>query len=65
MAQVWLVMASLTKVTVTAPPQLSEAVGDAMLTAGKRLAHCTVTGAGQVIIGAVLSAAVYVTTQAF
>ena len=63
LAQVWLVMTSLINVTVTVPPQLSLVVAEAGLGAGTWLAHCTVTGAGQVIIGSELSKTVIVCEQ--
>src|SRR5687767_13763967 len=50
---------SPTCVTV-AGPQLSVAVTAPVLTAGSWLAHCTVTFAGQVIVGGVLSSTVMV-----
>ena len=48
-------MTSPACVTVTTPPQLSEVVTVVVLTGGTRLAHCTVTFIGHVIIGALLS----------
>ena len=58
------VVTSDTKVTVGVPPeQLSDAVTPPVLTAGIRLAHCTVTFAGQVIVGPVLSSTVIVCEQ--
>ena len=60
LAQVWLLVTSPTKVTVgAAPPQLSvPTVTLVVLAAGTWLAHCTVTGAEQEIVGAMLSTAV-------
>ena len=54
---------SLTKVTSTAPPQLSEAVTEAMFGAGTSEKHWTVTGPGQVIDGGVVSLTVIVCVQ--
>ena len=48
-------MASPTWVIVTAPAQLSDAVTEPVLGAGTLLAQETVMGAGQVIVGGVLS----------
>ena len=53
--QVWLLMTSPTKVTVTGP-QLSEAVTDPTLAGGTLDAQDTVTGPGQVMLGVALSA---------
>ena len=55
LAQVWLVITSPMKVTVTAPPQLSPVVTAVVFAAGTRLAQVTVTLAGQVMVGGVLS----------
>src|SRR5688572_11605558 len=55
-----LVTTSPTCVIVGVPLQLSEAVTLAVLTAGTWLAHSTVTLAGHVIVGAVLSNTVIV-----
>jgi len=52
--QVLFVMTSPTQVTVGVP-QVAEAVTDAVLAAGTLDAHCTVTAAGQVMLGAVVS----------
>src|SRR5688572_29833761 len=56
---VMLATTSPTCVTVTGP-QLSVAVTAPVLTAGSWLAHCTVTFAGQVIVGGLLSSTVIV-----
>ena len=56
-------MTSLTKVTVTGPPQLSEAVTRLVSGAGTNEAHCTVTGPGQVTDGGVVSLTVMVCVQ--
>ena len=58
-AQVWLLITSLIQVTV-AVLQLSLALPPAKSCAGTADAHCTVVGAGQLIVGAVLSTAVMV-----
>ena len=49
----WLDTASLTWVTVTEPPQLSEVLTAPVLTAGTRPAQDTVTLAGHVMDGGV------------
>ena len=49
-------------VTVTVPPQLS-LVGKLVLAGGTLLAHETVTFAGQVIVGGVLSKTVMIWAQ--
>ena len=54
---------SPTKVTVTAPPQLSDAVTEPMLGAGTCEKHWTAHGAGQVIDGGVVSLTVIVCVQ--
>src|SRR5438034_11348438 len=54
-AQVCPVIVSPTNVTATAPPQLSLAVTLLVSGAGTALAHCTVTGPGQVRLGGVVS----------
>jgi hypothetical protein len=54
LTQVWLTVTSLTNVT-TGVLHASLAVTLVMLGAGTRVAHCTVTGAGQVIVGGVIS----------
>ena len=55
---------SLTNVTTGAGPvQLSLVVTPAILGAGTWDAHCTVNGAGQVIVGGVLSNTVITWTQ--
>ena len=51
--QVWLLITSLICVTVTVPPQLSVAITNDGSGAGTWLAQLTVTGAGQVNVGAV------------
>ena len=54
--QVWFVVTSLTNVTTGAgPEQLSDVVTPAVFGAGTCEAQVTVIGAGQVIVGAVLS----------
>ena len=53
---------SLTQVT-TGVPQLSVAVTRLMSGAGTSVIHATVTGAGQVIIGGILSSTVIVCVQ--
>jgi hypothetical protein len=60
LAQVWLLIASPTWVTVTIPPHPSLVVTDEILTAGTCDAHDTVTGAGQVMLGGVTSFTVIV-----
>jgi len=50
-------------VTVTGPPQLSEAVTKLIFGAGTNEAHCTVTVAGQVMEGGVVSLTVMVCVQ--
>ena len=60
LAQVIFVITSPVWVTVTTPPQLSEVITDAIFAIGTWLAHCTVTSAGQVIEGGVLSKTVIV-----
>ena len=55
LTQVWLLITSLTKTTVTAPEQLSVAVIADGFGTGTEEGHSTVTGAGQVMEGAVLS----------
>src|SRR6188472_2689265 len=59
------VATSLTKVTVTAPPQLSVAVTAAMLGAGTAEKHWSVIAVGQVIEGGVVSMTVMVCAQVF
>ena len=51
------------KVTVTAPPQPSEAVTEAMFGAGTREKHCTLNAPAQVSVGAVVSLTVIVCVQ--
>jgi len=58
--QVWLVVTSLTKVTVGIPLQLSLAVTLAGFGTGTMAAHDTVALGGQVIVGNVLSNTVMV-----
>ena len=58
-----MVVTSLTKVTVVAPPQLSLAVTVSGFAGGTRFAHCTVTFGGQVIVGTVLSKTVITWAQ--
>ena len=58
--QVWLVVTSLTKVTVGIPLQLSLAVTLAGFGIGTKAAHDTVVLGGQVIVGNVLSNTVMV-----
>jgi len=54
--QVWLTVTSLTKVTIGAgPEQLSLVVTPAISGGGCMEAHCTVTPAGQVNVGGILS----------
>src|SRR5436309_1080361 len=53
--QLLVLITSLTQLTVTVPAQLSLAVTRLVLGAGTSAAHCTFTGAGQVIVGAVVS----------
>ena len=48
-------MTSLTKATVTAPPQLSLVMTPAGFVAGTRLAQVTVAAAGQETVGAARS----------
>ena len=59
------VATSLTKVTVTAPPQLSVAVTAVVLGAGTSEKHCTVAAAGQVSTGGVVSLTVIICVQVF
>jgi hypothetical protein len=54
-AQIILPVTSFTKFKVVAPLQLSVALTPAVVCAGTELAHVTVTAAGQVIVGAMLS----------
>src|SRR5687768_10724582 len=63
LAHVIFVMTSVATVTVTAPAQLSVATTAPVFAGGTRLAHCTVTFAGQVIVGGVLSKTVIVWAQ--
>ena len=56
-------MTSPTKMTVGVPPQLSEAVTNAVLEAGTRLAQDTVAAAGHEIVGSVISFTVMVCVQ--
>src|SRR5687768_17059017 len=53
-------MTSPAWLVVTMPMQLSEVMGEARSTGGTRLAHCTVTFIGHVIVGGVLSSTVKV-----
>lgn len=62
-AQLTLLVTSLTKVNVTVPVQLSVALTPAVVCAGMLLAHTTVTGFGQVMLGATLSNTVIVWLQ--
>lgn len=59
LGQVMLVVTSA-KVTTGVPPQLSDVMTLAGLPGGTALAHCTVTFAGQVIAGGVLSSTIMV-----
>ena len=52
-------------VTVTAPPQLSVAVTEAMFGAGTSEKHCTLNAPGQVSVGGVVSLTVIVCVQVF
>jgi hypothetical protein len=64
LAQVWLLIASPSCVTVVAPVlQLSVVVTSIVFGAGTCEAHDTVTGGGQVSIGGVLSNTVIVCAQ--
>src|SRR5687767_11096151 len=56
-------MTSPAWLVVTMPMQLSEVMGEARSTGGTRLAHCTVTFIGHVIVGGVLSSTVNVCVQ--
>src|SRR5687768_14524291 len=56
-------MTSPAWLVVTMPMQLSEVMGEARSTGGTRLAHCTVTFIGHVIVGGVLSSTVKVCVQ--
>ena len=56
-------VASPTKLTVVAPPQLSPAVTDAVLAVGTFDAHVTVVAAGQLSVGATLSNTVMICVQ--
>ena len=60
---VMLVITSLTSVTATVPPQLSDVITEAGFTGGTCAAHCTVTFGGQVIVGGVLSKTVITCAQ--
>lgn len=62
-AQLTLLVTSLTKLTVVAPPQLSAAVTDAVFCAGTALAQVTVWLPGQVMVGATLSNTVMICAQ--
>ena len=62
-AQLLELIESPTKVTLTAPPQPSLAVTLPVSGAGTALAQLTVTAAGQVILGAVVSLTVIVWVQ--
>src|SRR5262245_28449253 len=61
--QLLALMTSLCQATATSPPQLSEAATLSASGAGTRLAHCTVSGAGQVSEGAIVSTKVMCWTQ--
>src|SRR5437870_8495669 len=58
--QLLALITSLTQLTVTVPAQWSLAVTRLVLGAGTSPAHCTFTGAGQVMIGGVVSLTVIV-----
>jgi hypothetical protein len=60
LAQIMLLVTSLTKLKVVAPPQLSVALTPAVVCTGIALEHVTVTAAGQVMLGAMLSNTVIV-----
>src|SRR3989442_1409733 len=61
--QLLALMLSPTKLTVTAPPQLSLAVTRLVSGAGTAEAQLTFAGAGQTIVGAVISLTVIVCVQ--
>ena len=63
LAQIWLEITLLSKVTTTAPPQLSLVVTAVVLAAGTNPAQETVTLAGQVMLGGVWSKTVIVCAQ--
>jgi hypothetical protein len=63
LAQLTLLVTSLTKLNVVAPPQLSVALTPVVVCAGIALAHVTVTGPGQVIVGTMLSFTVMIWLQ--
>jgi hypothetical protein len=63
LAQVCPLVTSLTKVIVATPPQLSDAVTEPIFAGGTKLAHETVTGPGQVIVGGVISFTVMICAQ--
>ena len=61
LTHVWFEITSLTQVTVTVPPQLSDVgVTVAGLGAGTSLEQLTVSGPGQVRVGGVLSKTVII-----
>ena len=62
MKHVWFVVTSLINVT-TGVEQASLAITDPIIGTGTRLAHCTVTGAGQVMVGGVISCTTMVRLQ--
>ena len=63
LTHVWFVMTSPPLVTVTTPPQLSEAVMEPGAGAGTKLAHETVMGAGHVNVGGVSSKTTMISAQ--
>ena len=64
-AQEMFVVASPTTLIVTAPPQLSPAVTDAVFAAGTSDAQVTVVAIGHVSVGATLSNTVIVCVHVF
>jgi hypothetical protein len=63
LTQVWFTVASTTKVITGAGSHASLAVTPVILGAGTNEAHCTVNGAGQVMIGGVISCTAIVLLQ--
>ena len=63
LAQLTLLVTSLTNANDTAPLQLSVALTPVVVCAGTALAHVTVTGPGQVIVGTTLSFTVIIWLQ--